>query len=43
VKRLSKDGPLLLDKFRKVVEVNLTGTFNVRRPSAERIAKTEPV
>ncbi|AKS32928.1 3-hydroxyacyl-CoA dehydrogenase [Mycolicibacterium goodii] len=43
IKTLSKNGPFPLDGFRKVVEVNLIGTFNVIRLSAERIAKTEPV
>ena len=43
VKTLGKDGPFPLDGFRKVVEVNLIGTFNVLRLAAERIAKTEPV
>jgi NAD(P)-dependent dehydrogenase (short-subunit alcohol dehydrogenase family) len=42
-KTLSKDGPFPLDGFRKVVEVNLIGTFNVLRLAAERIAKTTPV
>ncbi|EJZ07879.1 SDR family NAD(P)-dependent oxidoreductase, partial [Mycolicibacterium vaccae] len=42
IKTLSKDGPFPLDGFRKVVEVNLIGTFNVLRLAAERIAKTEP-
>ena len=43
IKTLSKDGPFPLDGFRKVVEVNLIGTFNVIRLSAERIAKTEAI
>ncbi|MGV0745390.1 3-hydroxyacyl-CoA dehydrogenase [Mycolicibacterium sp. XJ870] len=43
IKTLSKNGAFPLDGFRKVVEVNLIGTFNVLRLSAERIAKTEPV
>jgi NAD(P)-dependent dehydrogenase (short-subunit alcohol dehydrogenase family) len=43
VKTLGKDGPFPLDAFRKVVEINLIGTFNVIRLGAERIAKTEPV
>lgn len=43
IKTLSKNGPFPLDGFRKVVEVNLIGTFNVIRLSAERIAKTEPI
>ena len=42
-KTLSKDGPFPLKAFKKVVEVNLIGTFNVLRLSAERIAKTEPI
>ena len=43
IKTLGKDGPFPLDAFRKVVEINLIGTFNVIRLGAERIAKTEPV
>lgn len=41
IKTLSKNGAFPLDGFRKVVEVNLIGTFNVIRLSAERIAKTD--
>ncbi|MGZ4528170.1 MAG: 3-hydroxyacyl-CoA dehydrogenase [Mycobacterium sp.] len=43
IKTLSKDGPFPLDAFKKVIGVNLIGTFNVLRLAAERIAKTEPV
>ncbi|BBY59603.1 3-hydroxyacyl-CoA dehydrogenase [Mycolicibacterium sarraceniae] len=43
VKTLGKDGPFPLDWFNAVVQVNLIGTFNVLRLSAERIAKTEPI
>ena len=43
IKTLTKDGPFPLDGFRKVVEVNLIGTFNVIRLVAERIARTTPV
>jgi NAD(P)-dependent dehydrogenase (short-subunit alcohol dehydrogenase family) len=43
IKTLSKDGPFPLAGFKKVVEVNLIGTFNVLRLAAERIAKTEPL
>lgn len=43
IKTLSKNGAFPLDGFRKVVEVNLIGTFNVIRLAADRIAKTEPV
>jgi NAD(P)-dependent dehydrogenase (short-subunit alcohol dehydrogenase family) len=42
-KTLSKDGPFPLDAFKKVVEINLIGTFNVLRLSAERIARNEPI
>ena len=42
IKTLGKDGPFPLDLFKKVVEINLIGTFNVIRLGAERIAKTEP-
>ncbi|MFF5989702.1 SDR family NAD(P)-dependent oxidoreductase [Prauserella flavalba] len=40
---LSKKGPHDLNLFRKVVEVNLIGTFNVVTVAAEAIAKTEPL
>ncbi|NOP99616.1 SDR family NAD(P)-dependent oxidoreductase [Mycolicibacterium fortuitum] len=43
IKTLGKEGPFPLDSFRKVVEVNLIGTFNVLRLAAERIAQTEPL
>jgi len=43
IKTLGKDGPFPLDGFKKVIEVNLIGTFNVLRLAAERIAKTEPI
>ncbi|TKG73395.1 SDR family NAD(P)-dependent oxidoreductase [Prauserella endophytica] len=38
---LSKKGPHDLNLFRKVVEVNLIGTFNVVTVAAEAMAKTE--
>jgi NAD(P)-dependent dehydrogenase (short-subunit alcohol dehydrogenase family) len=43
IKTLSKDGPFPLDGFKKVIEVNLIGTFNVLRLSAARIARQEPL
>ncbi|MEZ7240215.1 3-hydroxyacyl-CoA dehydrogenase [Rhodococcus sp. GXMU-t2271] len=43
VKTVSKKGAFPLDAFKKVVDVNLFGTFNVIRLAAERIAKTESV
>lgn len=43
IRVLGRDGVFPLDAFRKIVEINLIGTFNVLRLAAERIAKTEPV
>jgi NAD(P)-dependent dehydrogenase (short-subunit alcohol dehydrogenase family) len=43
VRVLGRDGVFPLDAFRKVVDINLIGTFNVLRLAAERISKTEPV
>lgn len=40
---LSSRGPHELDLFRKTIEVNLIGTFNVLRLASEVIARTEPV
>jgi NAD(P)-dependent dehydrogenase (short-subunit alcohol dehydrogenase family) len=40
---LSKKGPHDLDLFRKVVEINLIGTFNVMRLAADAITKTDPL
>ncbi|NKQ53388.1 SDR family NAD(P)-dependent oxidoreductase [Amycolatopsis sp. K13G38] len=40
---LSKKGRHDLGLFRKVVEINLIGTFNVMTLAAEAIAKTEPL
>ncbi|SHE65432.1 SDR family NAD(P)-dependent oxidoreductase [Streptoalloteichus hindustanus] len=40
---LGKQGPHDLDLFRRIVEINLIGTFNVLRLAAEAIAKTEPL
>lgn len=41
-KVLSSRGPHDLELFRRTVEVNLVGTFNVLRLGAERIARAEP-
>jgi NAD(P)-dependent dehydrogenase (short-subunit alcohol dehydrogenase family) len=43
IRVLGRDGVFPLDAFRKVVEINLVGTFNVLRLGAERIAETELV
>ncbi|MDB5969179.1 MAG: 3-hydroxyacyl-CoA dehydrogenase [Hydrocarboniphaga sp.] len=41
-KTFGKDGPYPLARFRKVLEVNLVGTFNVLRLAAEQMAKNQP-
>ncbi|TIP78470.1 MAG: SDR family NAD(P)-dependent oxidoreductase, partial [Mesorhizobium sp.] len=43
MKTIGKDGPHPLDQFRKVIEVNLIGTFNMIRLVADRAAKLEPL
>ena len=40
---LGRSGPIALDRFRRVVEINLIGTFNVCRLAAARMAETAPV
>jgi NAD(P)-dependent dehydrogenase (short-subunit alcohol dehydrogenase family) len=40
---LGKHGPFPLSDFRRIIEINLIGTFNVIRLAAERIAQAEPV
>lgn len=40
---VSKKGPLDLERFRRVVEVNLIGSFNVIRLAAGALVATEPV
>ncbi len=42
-KTVGKDGPHPLDLYRKVIEVNLIGTFNMIRLVADRTAKLEPL
>ncbi|QQS48090.1 MAG: 3-hydroxyacyl-CoA dehydrogenase [Acidobacteriota bacterium] len=41
-KTVGKDGPHALASFKKVIEVNLIGTFNVIRLAAARMAGQEP-
>lgn len=43
VRVLGRDGVFPLAAFRKIVDINLVGTFNVLRLGAERMAKTEPI
>lgn len=40
---LGKKGPLPLDLFARIVQINLVGTFNVVRLAAERMSASEPV
>ncbi|WNV91471.1 SDR family NAD(P)-dependent oxidoreductase [Umezawaea sp. Da 62-37] len=40
---VGKSGPHDLDLYRKVIEINLVGTFNVLRLAAEAIGRTEPL
>ena len=39
----AKKGPHDLDLYRKIIEVNLIGTFNVLRLAADAIARTDPI
>jgi len=39
---ISKDGPMALELFTKVIEINLIGTFNVIRLAAAAMAKNAP-
>src|SRR3954462_15253028 len=40
---LGKEGPLPLEKFAKVIEVNLIGTFNMMRLAAAEMAAADPL
>lgn len=40
---VGREGPMPLDDFRKVVEVNLIGTFNILRLIAAELSQLEPV
>lgn len=42
-KTLSKNGPYPMEQWQPVIDINLTGTFNVSRFGAEQMAKNEPV
>jgi len=44
IKTVGRDGqPYPLDKFQRIIEINLIGSFNVLRLGAARIAALEPV
>lgn len=42
-KTLGRDGPHPLDAFRKVIEINLIGTFNMIRLVSDRMASLDPL
>ena len=42
IKTYGKDGPHPLDAFKKVIDVNLIGTFNVLRLAVESMVKNDP-
>ena len=42
IKTVGKDGPHPLESFRRTIEINLIGTFNVLRLAAAEMAKNEP-
>lgn len=42
-KVVGKAGPFPIDRFQRVIDINLVGTFNVIRLAAERMARLEPI
>ena len=42
-KTLSKNGPFPMEQWQPVIDINLTGTFNVSRYAAEQMAKNDPI
>lgn len=42
-KTIGRNGPISLDAFSKIIQVNLIGTFNVIRLAAQRIAEADPI
>src|SRR3954470_16293852 len=43
IRLLGKQGVYPLDKFNRIVQINLIGTFNVTRLAAERMVAHEPL
>lgn len=43
IKTIGKHGPYPLDKFQRIIEINLIGSFNVLRLAAARLAALEPL
>lgn len=41
-KTLGRDGPHSLDHYKRIIDINLVGTFNVARLAAVEIAKNDP-
>jgi NAD(P)-dependent dehydrogenase (short-subunit alcohol dehydrogenase family) len=42
MRTLGKNGPHPLDEFRRVIELNLIGTFNLNRLQAQHMSRNEP-
>ncbi|NIZ60716.1 3-hydroxyacyl-CoA dehydrogenase [Sedimentitalea sp. CY04] len=42
IKTVGRDGPHPLDAYKKTIDINLVGTFNVARLAAVEIAKNDP-
>lgn len=42
MKTMGKEGPHTLDIFKKVIDINLTGTFNTMRLAVERMSANQP-
>ena len=42
MKTMGREGPHTLDAFKRVIDVNLVGTFNVLRLCVEQMAKNQP-
>ncbi|MCW2245086.1 NAD(P)-dependent dehydrogenase (short-subunit alcohol dehydrogenase family) [Azospirillum fermentarium] len=40
---VGRDGPMALDDFRRVIDINLIGTFNLLRLAADGMAKLDPL
>jgi NAD(P)-dependent dehydrogenase (short-subunit alcohol dehydrogenase family) len=43
IRTVARTGPYPLDKFQRVIDINLIGTFNVIRLAAERMSRLEPL
>jgi NAD(P)-dependent dehydrogenase (short-subunit alcohol dehydrogenase family) len=43
IKTVGRNGAYPLDSFKRIIDINLVGTFNVIRLGAERISKLDPI